>query len=69
MPLQVTSMDTVFPAASALSTVPFTSGKALTLVTSWTMDVQGEKVKDSRHYFDLATILQQIGAPLGPRTA
>ena len=56
------------PLETANGSLP-ASGKAFTLVTSWTMDVQGGKVKDSRHYFDLATILQQIGAPLGPRTA
>ena len=50
------------PLETANGSLP-ASGKAFTLVTAWTMDVQNGKVKDSRHYFDLATLLQQIGAP------
>lgn len=49
------------PLETANGSLP-ASGKALTLHTAWTMDVQNGKIKDSRHYFDLATILQQVGA-------
>ena len=38
------------------------SGKSFTLVTAWSMDVQNGKIKNSRHYFDILTLLQQIGA-------
>ena len=38
------------------------SGKAFTLVTAWTFDVQNDKIQNSRHYFDILTLLQQIGA-------
>ena len=50
------------PLETANGSLP-ASGKAFTLRTAWTMDVQNEKVKDSRHYFDLPTLLQQIGTP------
>lgn len=49
------------PLETANGSLP-ASGKAFTLVTAWTMDVENGKVKESRHYFDLTTILQQIGA-------
>jgi len=38
------------------------SGKTFALVTHWSLDVQGDKIQSSRHYFDMLTLLQQIGA-------
>ena len=38
------------------------SGKAFTLLTAWTIDVQNDQIQNSRHYFDILTLLQQIGA-------
>lgn len=50
------------PLETANGSLP-ASGKAFAFHTAWIMDVQNEKVVGSRHYFDLATLLQQIGAP------
>ena len=49
------------PLSTASGTVP-ASGKAFVLVTAWTMDLEGDQVRNSRHYFDILTLLQQIGA-------
>ena len=38
------------------------SGKAFTLLTAWTIDVENDKITSSRHYFDILTLLEQIGA-------
>ena len=38
------------------------SGKAFALVTFWAIDVENGKIQNSRHYFDILTLLQQIGA-------
>jgi steroid delta-isomerase-like uncharacterized protein len=49
------------PLVTATGTLP-ASGKGFVLVTAWTMDVQGGQIQNSRHYFDILTLLQQIGA-------
>ena len=49
------------PLATPNGSVP-PSGKAFTLLTAWAIDVQNDQIKSSRHYFDLLTLLQQIGA-------
>ena len=38
------------------------SGKSQTTPSAWVMDFEDEKVKQSRHYFDMMTLLAQIGA-------
>ena len=49
------------PLVTASGAVP-ASGKAFVLLTAWNLDVQGGQVQNSRHYFDILTLLQQIGA-------
>jgi ketosteroid isomerase-like protein len=41
-------------------TVPAT-GKQQTTRASWVLDFEGGKIKDSRHYFDMLSLLQQLG--------
>ena len=38
------------------------SGKSMTTPSSWLLEFEGEKIKESRHYFDMVTLLTQIGA-------
>ena len=38
------------------------SGKSQTTPASWLLEFEGEKIKESRHYFDMVTLLTQIGA-------
>lgn len=38
------------------------SGKSQTTPSSWLLEFEGEKIKESRHYFDMVTLLTQIGA-------
>ena len=38
------------------------SGKSQTTPSAWVLEFEGEKVKQSRHYFDMVTMLTQIGA-------
>jgi steroid delta-isomerase-like uncharacterized protein len=42
-------------------TIP-ASGKRQKTPSTWVFDFDGERVKESRHYFDMLTFLQQIGA-------
>ena len=38
------------------------SGKRQITPSAWIFEFQGDQVKESRNYFDIATLLQQIGA-------
>lgn len=38
------------------------SGKPQTTPAAWILDFEGDSLKESRHYFDMLTFLQQIGA-------
>ena len=38
------------------------SGKPQTTRASWVMNFDGGKIKESRHYFDMLSFMQQIGA-------
>ena len=49
------------PLATPNGSLPPT-GKTFALVTAWSIDVQGGQIQSSRHYFDMLTLLQQIGA-------
>ena len=40
--------------------VPAT-GKQQTTRAGWVMNFDGEKIKDSRHYFDMLSFMQQLG--------
>jgi steroid delta-isomerase-like uncharacterized protein len=37
------------------------SGKKIEIRACWVVEVAGDKVRSIRHYFDMATMLQQIG--------
>ena len=49
------------PLATANGTLP-PSGKPFVLASSWIMDIKGDQIQGSRHYFDILTLLQQVGA-------
>jgi steroid delta-isomerase-like uncharacterized protein len=49
------------PLASPGGTIP-ASGRRQTTHAAWIFDFEGDKVKESRQYFDMLTFLQQIGA-------
>ena len=49
------------PLASPSGTIP-ASGKRHTTPAAWIFDFEGDKVKESRQYFDMVTFLTQIGA-------
>jgi limonene-1,2-epoxide hydrolase len=38
------------------------SGRQVSLPAVWVVEVEGDKAKAVRHYFDLMTLLAQIGA-------
>lgn len=42
-------------------TIP-ASGKRQVTPSTWVFDFEGERIKESRHYFDMVTFLSQIGA-------
>ena len=42
-------------------TIP-ASGRQVSLPAAWVVEIEGEKAKAVRHYFDLMTLLSQIGA-------
>ena len=46
---------------SPQGTIP-ASGRQVSLPAVWVMEVEGDKGKAVRHYFDLMTLLAQIGA-------
>jgi steroid delta-isomerase-like uncharacterized protein len=49
------------PLRGPSGTVPGT-GKQQTTRSSWVMNFDGGKIKESRHYFDMLSLMQQIGA-------
>ena len=49
------------PLESPAGTIP-ASGKSQTTPAAWILEYDGDKVKESRHYFDMVTFLTQIGA-------
>jgi steroid delta-isomerase-like uncharacterized protein len=49
------------PLATPQGEIP-PSGKSHTTPSAWIFDYEGDSLVESRHYFDMLTILQQIGA-------
>ena len=49
------------PMVTPDGTIP-ASGKSQTTPSAWILEFEGDKVKESRHYFDMVTLLTQIGA-------
>jgi steroid delta-isomerase-like uncharacterized protein len=49
------------PLASPSGTIP-ASGKRQVTPSAWVFDFEGDKIKESRQYFDMVAFLQQIGA-------
>ena len=49
------------PLVSPAGTIP-PSGKSQTTPSAWIFEYEGDKIRESRNYFDLMTLLIQIGA-------
>ncbi|MDO8617012.1 MAG: ester cyclase [Dehalococcoidia bacterium] len=49
------------PFASEAGTIP-PSGKSQTTPSAFLFDFDGDKIAEGRHYFDMLSLLQQIGA-------
>ena len=49
------------PLVSPAGTIP-PSGKSQTTPSAWIFEYDGDKIRESRNYFDLMTLLTQIGA-------
>ncbi len=49
------------PLPSPGGTIP-ASGKHQTTPAAWVFEFEGDKVKESRHYFDMLSLMTQIGA-------
>jgi len=49
------------PLPSPRGTLPAT-GKQQTTRSGWVLNVDGGKIKESRHYFDMLSFMQQLGA-------
>ena len=49
------------PLVGPAGTIP-ASGKTHTTPSAWVLEFEGDKIKESRHYFDMVTFLTQIGA-------
>ena len=49
------------PLVGPAGTIP-ASGKSQTTPSAWVLEFDGEKLSESRHYFDMVTLLTQIGA-------
>ena len=49
------------PLIGSGGTIP-PSGRSQTTPSSWILEFDGEKIKESRHYFDMVTLLTQLGA-------
>ena len=52
------------PLEGPMGTIP-ASGKRQVTPAAWVFDFEGDKIKESRHYFDMVTLLVQIGAMPG----
>jgi steroid delta-isomerase-like uncharacterized protein len=48
------------PLQTPAGSIPAT-GKTIDIRACWVVEVAGDKVKAQRHYFDLATLLRQLG--------
>ncbi len=49
------------PLVGQARTIP-PSGKSQTTPSGWVLEFDGEKIRESRHYFDMVTLLTQLGA-------
>ena len=49
------------PLVSPAGTIP-PSGKSQTTPSAWIFEYDGDKIRESRNYFDIMTLLTQIGA-------
>ena len=49
------------PLEGPTGTIP-ASGKRQVTPAAWILTFEGDKIKESHHYFDMVTLLQQIGA-------
>ncbi len=49
------------PLAGPGGTIP-ASGKPQVTTSAWVFEFEGDKIKESRNYFDMLSLLQQIGA-------
>jgi steroid delta-isomerase-like uncharacterized protein len=49
------------PLVGPAGTIP-ASGKVQVTLAAWIADFEGGKVKETRHYFDMLSFLQQVGA-------
>ena len=49
------------PLVGPAGTIP-ASGKSQTTPSAWVLEFDGDKIRESRHYFDMVTMLTQIGA-------
>jgi steroid delta-isomerase-like uncharacterized protein len=49
------------PLAGPAGTIP-ASGKRQSTASAWIFEFEGDKIKESRNYFDMLAMLQQIGA-------
>ncbi len=52
------------PLESPMGTIP-ASGKRQVTPAAWIFNFEGDKINESRHYFDMVTLLVQIGAMPG----
>ena len=52
------------PLEGPMGTIP-ASGKRQVTPAAWIFNFEGDKIKESRHYFDMVTLLTQIGAMPG----
>ena len=49
------------PLPGPTGTLPAT-GKQQTTRSGWLLNIEGGRIKESRHYFDMLSFMQQIGA-------
>ncbi len=49
------------PLEGPMGTIP-PSGKSAITLSAWILTFEGEQLKESHHYFDMMTLLTQIGA-------
>jgi len=52
------------PLEGPMGTIP-ASGKRQVTYSAWIFNFEGEKIRESRHYFDMMSLLTQIGAMPG----
>ncbi len=54
------------PLTGPMGTIP-ASGKRQVTPAAWILTFEGEKIRESHHYFDMVTLLTQIGAMPGEK--